>query len=282
VTCSLAPAEIYSPAPEESLLAEFPVWAHARMLARQGIPVFPVRPDKTPATAHGHLDASLDEVQLRDWFGVGDDLGLAIPTGPVSGVDVLDVDDVVAFGAWCAEVRHNVVGLHAGSMVATPSGGLHFWWRATGARNGHRHIPGCDWRGDGGYVVVPPTPGYSYVAGGGAIRLPPKAVMPRSGPGAAAGAPVVPSGGIGAHDAYLRRALDGELHELAETEEGARNKALHRAAWNLARFDWTGRWPQVAKALATTAAQIGLGDREVAKTIDSAVAARVRLGADPA
>ena len=59
--------------------------------ARAGRPVFPCGPDKAPKTAHGFKDASVDPATIRRWFA-GDAL-LAIPTGKVSGLVVLDVDE---------------------------------------------------------------------------------------------------------------------------------------------------------------------------------------------
>lgn len=45
---------------------------HALLLARQGIPVFPCRQDKSPATKNGFKDATLDTVQIKnDEFGAG-------------------------------------------------------------------------------------------------------------------------------------------------------------------------------------------------------------------
>ena len=47
---------------------------------------------KTPATAHGHLDASTDPEQITAWFTRNPNWNLAIATG-APGPDVLDVDE---------------------------------------------------------------------------------------------------------------------------------------------------------------------------------------------
>ncbi|MFC6662608.1 bifunctional DNA primase/polymerase [Deinococcus multiflagellatus] len=81
-------------------------------------------------------------------------------TGQVSGMVVIDVDKgegVDRFGQW---------GLHERAHVRTPSGGLHWYLKHPGwpvktvqSQTNHRleSIRGIDVRGDGGYVVIPPT-----------------------------------------------------------------------------------------------------------------------------
>src|SRR5262245_55543227 len=65
----------------------------AIMLARQGLSVFPCQPrGKTPATARGFLDATVDVDRINDWWGRIPDLNLAIATGAISGCWVLDID----------------------------------------------------------------------------------------------------------------------------------------------------------------------------------------------
>jgi hypothetical protein len=51
--------------------------------------------------------------------------------------------------------------------VGTPSGGIHVWFQSDGrVRNSQGKIaPGVDVRGDGGYLIVPPSPGYRFVQG---------------------------------------------------------------------------------------------------------------------
>src|SRR3990172_2317885 len=59
--------------------------------AALGWPVFPIRPKrKTPATKHGHLDATTDEIRIRDWWTRMPEAGIGIPTG--CAFVVIDVD----------------------------------------------------------------------------------------------------------------------------------------------------------------------------------------------
>src|SRR5215217_4156165 len=84
-----------------------------------------------------------------------------MPTGSWSDVVVLDVDRHEAL----AELEPELVEeLGETLTVRTPSGGLHFYFKyAEGITNRTGTLPeGIDIRGAGGYVIVPPSPGYSY------------------------------------------------------------------------------------------------------------------------
>ena len=60
--------------------------------AARGWPVFPCNAgQKTPATSHGHRDATTDPAQITAWFTRNPHWNLAIATG-APGPDVLDID----------------------------------------------------------------------------------------------------------------------------------------------------------------------------------------------
>ena len=61
--------------------------------AKRGWAVFPCRPKgKEPLTKNGVKDASTDAKQIEQWWSRFPDANLAIATGPISGVWVVDVD----------------------------------------------------------------------------------------------------------------------------------------------------------------------------------------------
>lgn len=136
---------------------------HALALAEAGYLVFPCRQlDKRPATGNGLLDASSDPVVVRRWFGAGRDLNLAVACGlQPNGTNLLAVDidpTKGGFESWNALVdQHDPLPL--GPTHMTRSGGQHRFFdapedlRNTAGRLG----PGIDTRGQGGYVVVPPS-----------------------------------------------------------------------------------------------------------------------------
>jgi hypothetical protein len=84
---------------------------------------------------------------------------IGMPTGEASGIVVLDVDQKENRQGmdWLNENSHRMVQTRT---VRTGSGGLHIYFRHPGrqVKNQNDKIaPGIDVRGDGGYVIVPPT-----------------------------------------------------------------------------------------------------------------------------
>ena len=94
------------------------------------------------------------EQELREWFG-GPPMNLAVVTGGVSGVVVVDADSTEALG-WCTQ------HLPYTPWQTQTLRGFHLWYRHPGVqvanrarietRNGRLAV---DVRGDGGYVIAP-------------------------------------------------------------------------------------------------------------------------------
>jgi bifunctional DNA primase/polymerase-like protein len=108
-------------------------------------------------TCHGHLAATTDPERLRAMHRGGRMLGLR--TGAVSGLVVVDVDP--RNGGRQSWARLAAVGLlPRTAWVATGSDGAHFYYRHPGRHVVSRALPGypgIDIKGDGGYVVLPPS-----------------------------------------------------------------------------------------------------------------------------
>jgi hypothetical protein len=128
-----------------------------------GIPVFPCRrEDKKPYTNNGFKDATTDQQQIEQWWGVRWPAAMiGMPTGPVSRRWVLDVDGPPKEGlsnlAWLEE---QFGALPETLAVRTAGGGRHFYFNAPddSIKNSESHIaPNVDVRGHGGYVIVPPS-----------------------------------------------------------------------------------------------------------------------------
>lgn len=134
--------------------------------ASKGLPVIPCNEHKRPRTEHGLLDATTDEAQIRDWWTRWPDAMIGMPTGPRSGVWVLDIDDPQAFEANCPITIPETRRCDTGK-------GYHLYFRfdpSNPIRNTQRtakqkaagswpipSLPGAETRGDGGYVIVPPS-----------------------------------------------------------------------------------------------------------------------------
>jgi len=129
--------------------------------AKAGRPVFPCYANKQPATKNGFKDATCDPKQIERWFAYGARL-LALPTGKVSGLVVVDIDGEQGWESLRdLERRHEALPTTA--SVKTPSGGQHYYFKHPGVEvrcSAGQLAPKVDVRGDGGYVVIPPSPGY--------------------------------------------------------------------------------------------------------------------------
>ena len=128
----------------------------ALKIASRGKPVFPCRPDKRPYTSRGFKDASTDPRRVNHLFNRYRGAKIGMPTGKRSGVFVVDVDRLEALGELPRELPETLT-------VRTPSGGLHYYYNhVEGLTNSAGRLPaGLDVRAEGGYVIVPPSEGYT-------------------------------------------------------------------------------------------------------------------------
>jgi hypothetical protein len=135
---------------------------YAHMLAAAGYPVFPCHVDKTPATEHGHLDATTNIAAIdRMWFaGVakGEDYNIAMEPGRV-GWRVIDQDMKPGLDGH-AEFQTLCDGLGVEDWerktfrVKTPRG-FHNYYIDLSETKSPRLAPAVDTRGNGGYVLLP-------------------------------------------------------------------------------------------------------------------------------
>jgi hypothetical protein len=158
-----------------------------------GVPVFPIWPvladgtcacrdrfghcagaGKHPATRwrHGSPDAlpSTDPARAQAWWGLGAArfgipraaYGIAMPTGQISGIFVVDLDNKPTANGIdnLARLADEYGALPDGPLVVTPSGGRHMYFQAPdggGPTTACVLAPGCDTRGEGGMVVLAPS-----------------------------------------------------------------------------------------------------------------------------
>jgi len=158
--------------------------------ARAGWPVFPCNPTqdppdtsaakkkgKRPLVAGADKDeygakiprtgglwrATTDEAQIRTWWGKYPKALIGVPTGACIGLFVIDLDprDGECIDEVRARLEAAVGPLPAGPISVTQSGGWHLWFQNPPdgelPKNNAARVRGVDWRGEGGYVVVPPS-----------------------------------------------------------------------------------------------------------------------------
>jgi hypothetical protein len=126
----------------------------ALKLASAGLAVFPCRVrDKRPATENGLKDATVSRDQITAWWTEQPDCNVAIATGAISKIFVVDVDG--------PDAERQLLRLELPATVeAITARGKHLYFRYpdTPVRNTAGKIaPGVDTRGDGGYVLAPPS-----------------------------------------------------------------------------------------------------------------------------
>src|SRR5215210_1090370 len=134
-----------------------PLWA-APELATAGYPVFPTSEDgKNPTVEGGFYAATKDHSQIAAWIQERgrERHNVAIPTGVLSGVIVIDANDAEA-----AEKMRAKYGEPTVLSAHSHAGGAHWYFRHP--RNGKVTStggiqPGLDRKGDGGYVLAPPS-----------------------------------------------------------------------------------------------------------------------------
>lgn len=141
------------PAPRASILGA------ALWYAEHGLPVFPIASgSKKPyRDTNGLVDATCDPATVRAMFADRPRANIAIATG--HRVDVIDFDGLDAHVSWGREFpTWDSAGIEPLGTVSTPRpGGLHVYVAATGRGNRAGMLPGVDYRGLGGYVLVPPS-----------------------------------------------------------------------------------------------------------------------------
>jgi hypothetical protein len=131
----------------------------ARRLAEKGLRVFPCQPmGKTPATLHGFKDATTDPGAIEAWWRRVPTFNVAIATGKVSGIMVVDIDnddaeiEVKKLEAEYSELPPTV------EVITAKGRHLFFRYPEQEVRNSASKLaPGVDTRGDGGYVIAPPS-----------------------------------------------------------------------------------------------------------------------------
>jgi len=264
---------------------------------RAGLRVFPCDPrDKTPLVARGYKAATRDPKQIRAWWTQWPNAMIALATGVQTGIFVLDVDvdlekGIDGFASLAAlEMEHGKLLETLRSV--TPRGGMHFYflWR-DGIKNSAGKLgAGLDVRGDGGYVILPPSrradgQGYEWAetSAPAPIEAPQWLVDELLAPKVkVASQPQSQSNtrhdGNGSQ-AYARAALELECTAVATAQPGQRNETLNCAAFNLGQLVAAGvlAREEVRERLYGSAAACGLVDDDgiaaVCATIESGLAA---------
>ena len=234
-------------------------------------------PAKHPRTKNGLKDATIDMRIIKSWWGRWPDANIGLRTG--IEFDVLDVDGDAGFDA-IDQMENQYGGAPLGPSSHTGGGGLHRLYQPTGIGNRAGIVDHVDWRGQNGYIVAPPS---RHASGGSYewaahehpddialqpvsgwlhnLLFPPQKPRPKT---------TIPR--TSSDNAYGKKAFDSEIAELIRAGEGTRNHTLNACAFNLYQLVAGGELDEheVTDALTAAGRGIGLNEREIAGTLNSA------------
>jgi hypothetical protein len=139
------------------------------------------------------------------------------------------------------------------AMAHTPSGGLHLFFQApehteirnTGGARGRGIGPGLDWRGRGGYVILP-TPGARYWwdpqknLDTEELAEVPKGLVPREPVRIQSGRPPQSVPGL---DRYAEAALDRACRAIIDAPDGQQEPTLNGECLSIGRLAGAGGIP---------------------------------------
>ncbi len=124
---------------------------------KAGFSVIPVRPeDKKPYVMWEPFQKRHPTPQeVEGWWQRWPTAMIGIVTGSISGVVVIDVDTEEGYDA----IQRYIPDWIVTPTCQTPKGGQHLYFKCPDKPlgNNSRVIPGCDFRGEGGYVIGPPS-----------------------------------------------------------------------------------------------------------------------------
>jgi hypothetical protein len=128
------------------------------MYAEKGLSVIPIIPgSKKPMVAWASFQKErATKDQINEWWSKNPDCNIGIVTGEISDLFVVDIDT--------EEGQKNLEEYGFDSIITptvkTPRGGQHLYFKYPEGTNitiGAGKIPGTDFRGNGGFVVAPPS-----------------------------------------------------------------------------------------------------------------------------
>jgi len=211
-------------------------------------PIFPCGVNKQPLTRHGFKDASADPEQVATMFKPFPGARIGMPTGKASGIFVVDID--TKNGPEAVEWMMANDLQNQTKCVRTQSGGYHLWYHMPSIelRNtASRLVRGVDTRGEGGYVLIPPSDGY-YEFNDDPVSALPEWLLeelqrkpePVSAPAVSAPSMRHDEGGT----AYGLEALARECDAIRFAGDGSKHATLNKAAYSIGGLVASGELEQ--------------------------------------
>jgi putative DNA primase/helicase len=229
--------------------------------AGRGWPVFPCQWQgegrKRPLIERGLHAATTDAATVSAWWTRWPEALIGLPTGEPIGCVVLDIDRKEGGPDGLATLgKIDCPILPLTPTVYTASGGMHLYFqrpedglRNTNGERGRGIGPGLDWRGDGGYVILPsPGSGYRWDKrlhfGRYAPCAVPETLLPKS-PRIVTRAPMserAPKRAIGL-SRYAEAALDKAARAIINAPGGEQEATLNSEAFSIGTLAGAGGVP---------------------------------------
>ena len=242
---------------------------------------------KHPLVRRGLYEATTDPKQIQSWWRRWRSANIGIATGAVSGIVVIDVDLPPALQS----LDRLVNKLPTTLTGLTGGGGAHLIYRCSDETLGNsagrlpgleNDLRGIDLRGNGGYVVAPPSvhrSGGSYQwldANRPVAEAPVWLKQPERSHVELGDVELASFDGDGTP--YGLAVLSDEILRLQAAQPGTRNHELNRCAFVLAQLVAGGELLESSArtTLLTIGMSIGLDEPESRQTIDSGFEAGLR------
>lgn len=246
--------------------------------------IFPTGRDKSPLVEWKRYQSGPPDAEtVQKWFATDNNIGAA--TGTTSGFVVIDTDSDESDKRF-----HDYIGGKPSTVSVKTPRGTHYYFLAPDVptKNKIKFLPSVDFRGDGGFVMMPPSVNadgemYEWIKHPSECLmapLPPRVLErvradKQDEPPAAHTTTPPPPTGI---TRWAAVALENEISTLLGTTQGYRNQQLNNSALNLFQLTHGGELNEsdVRSQLTAAAASIGLTAHETEKTIKSAYEAAKR------
>jgi hypothetical protein len=253
-----------------------PILRAAQDYLRRGLSVVPIQCGTKRCSLRKwkhYQNSPPSPAKVEEWFSEHPDWQLAIILGDVSGgVVVRDFDDKAVFDRWVAEHPEWAASL---PTVATARG-LHVYLRSADTRS--RKVVGGELRGDGNYVLAPPSKHPDGATYKWLIPLPDDGDIPEADLVAIGLLPPPPEKNAVEKpvDNLITDGMPGGLSYRTQrflvhgVDEGCRNTELFVAACNLAAAGVSRKQAEVMLRRGCRRCYPPLEGDEVRRTIDSA------------
>jgi RecA/RadA recombinase len=247
--------------------------AEAAAFLAQEWPVFPCDAQKRPITPRGFYDATTHPGAVKAMFAEPGAVLIGVPMGAASKLLCLDIDAGHGGLDW---LHANQQRIPQTRTHKTMNGGQHLFFRWPKGRNlrnrASKWARGVDIRGEGGYAIMPPSPGYDILDPSMPADAP-AWLLDLIDPPAAPPAPPAPyqPPSLDRATRYAEAALDAECRAVASAGEGGRNHQLNVSAVKLGGLVAAGALSEsvVRLELRRAALHAGLEPRETDLTIQS-------------